>query len=93
MAKWLRSGALLWWPGVSDPGRRHGAAHQAMLRRHATWHNQRHSQLEYTTMYGGLLGEEEEEKEKKEDWQHLLAQVPILKKKNIKCHFPSQIPN
>ena len=36
-----------------DPGHRHGTAHQAMLRQCPTWHNQRCSQLEYTTMYWG----------------------------------------
>uniref|UniRef100_A0A8C4MMP7 Dynein axonemal heavy chain 9 n=1 Tax=Equus asinus asinus TaxID=83772 RepID=A0A8C4MMP7_EQUAS len=39
-------------------------------------------QLEYTTMYSGLWGEGL--KNKKEDWQQLLAQVPIFKKKLIK---------
>ena len=33
-------------------------------------------------MYWGLWGEKEERK-KKEDWQQLLAQVPIFKKKRI----------
>ena len=64
-----------------DPGRGHGTAHQVMLRQSPTQHNQRHSQLEYTTTYWGALGEEEEGGKKKEDWQQLLAQVPILKRK------------
>ena len=40
----------------SDPGCRHGTTHQAMLRRGPTCRNQRHSQLEYTTMCWGALG-------------------------------------
>ena len=61
----------------SDPGCRHGTAHQAMLRQRPTQHNQRHSQLEYTTIYRGALGRR---RRKTKDWQQLLAQVPILKK-------------
>ena len=49
----------------SDPGHGHGTAHQAMLRWHPTQHNQKDLQLGYTTMYWGLLGEEEEEGEEK----------------------------
>ena len=33
---------------------------------------------------GGLWGGEEEEKEKKEDWQQMLAQVPIFREKKEK---------
>ena len=33
---------------------------------------------------GGIWGEEEKRK-RKEDWQQLLAQVPILEKQKIKC--------
>ena len=39
-------------------------------------HNQRHSQLEYTTIYQGALGRR---RKKKEDWQQMLGQVPIFK--------------
>ena len=42
VAKWLSSHALLRWPRIftsSDPGRGHGATHQAMLRRFPTQHN------------------------------------------------------
>ena len=63
----------------SDPGRRHGTAHQAMLRRHPTQQRQKDLQLEYTTMYWGVFGEKKGKK--KEDWQQMLAQVPIFKKK------------
>ena len=59
----------------SDPGCRHSTAHQAMLRQHPTQDNQKDLQL----CTGGLWGEEEEEK-KREDWQQMLAQVPIFKK-------------
>ena len=38
----------------SDPGRRHGTARQATLRRGPTCHNQRDLQLRYTAMYWGL---------------------------------------
>ena len=40
----------------SDPGRGRSTAHQAMLSQRPTQHYQRHSQLEYTTMYWGALG-------------------------------------
>ena len=40
----------------SDPGCRHGTAHQAVLRWRPTCHNQKDLQLEYTTMYWGALG-------------------------------------
>ena len=46
----------------SDPGRGHGTAHQAMLRRRPTCHNQKDRQLKYATMYCGF-----EEKKKGED--------------------------
>ena len=39
-----------------DPGCGHGTPHQAMLKWRPKQHNQRHSQLEYTTMYWGLWG-------------------------------------
>ena len=59
-----------------DPGCRHGTTHQAMMRWHPTYHNQRHSQLEYTTMYWGALGRRR--RRKKEEWQQMLAQVTIF---------------
>ena len=60
-----------------------------MLSQRPTQQNQRHSQPEYTTMYGGLWGDKEEEKEKK-DWQQMLAQVPILKKKKERGLFEGE---
>ena len=39
-----------------DPGHGPSTAHQAMLRRRPTQHNQKDLQLEYTTMYLGALG-------------------------------------
>ena len=39
-----------------DPVHGHGTAHQAMLRRHPTWHNQGDPQLESITMYWGAFG-------------------------------------
>ena len=64
----------------SDLGHRPSMTHQAMLRWRPTQHNQKDLQLEYTTMYWGALGRRRRG-EKKEDWQQMLAQVPILKKK------------
>jgi len=50
----------------SDPGQGHGTAHQAMLRGHPTWHNQKVLQLGYTTMnLGGEVGEKKKGKKKK----------------------------
>ena len=69
------------FPG-SDPGRGHGTAHQAMLRRRPTFHSQRTQNYNRQLCPGGLWGEEEEEE--KEDWPLMLAQVPIFKKKNTK---------
>ena len=63
-----------------DPGHRHGTAHQAMLMQRPTQHNQRHST---TTTYDYVLGAfgEKNKKNKDDDRQQLLAQVPIFKKK------------
>ena len=66
----------------SDPGRGHGTAHQATLRRRPTYLNWKDLQLEYTAVYWGASGEEEEEGKK--DWQQMLAQVSNLKKNQIK---------
>ena len=41
-------------------------------------------QLKYATMYWG-----DEKQEKKKDWQQLLAQVPIFKKKKFDFYLPS----
>ena len=60
----------------SDPGHKHGPAHQAMLRRGTTLHNQRLLQLEYTTMYWGAF----ERRRKIKDRPQLLAQKPIFEK-------------
>ena len=49
-----------------------------MLRWCPTLNNQKDLQLEYTTMCWGF---KEKKEKKKEDWQQMLAQVPILKKK------------
>ena len=69
-----------------DPGRGQGTAHQAMLRRCPSQHDQKDLQLENTAMYWGVWGEEEE-RGKKEDWQQMLAQVPIFKKTKEKLRF------
>ena len=60
MAESLSSCAL-GFAGV-DPGRGHATAHRAMLKWRPTQHNQRNSQLEYTTMYWGLWGEEKKKR-------------------------------
>ena len=68
MAEGLSSCTLLsaaWGFTHSDPGLGHGTAHQTTLRWRPTCHNQRHSQVEYTTMYWGLWGEEEEEEKRR----------------------------
>ena len=79
VVKFMRSALEAWGFAGSDPGHGHGIAHQAVLRRHPTYHNQKHPQLDYTTMYQGDLGRKS--RGKKTDWQQLLAQVPIFKKK------------
>ena len=55
----------------SDPGCRPSTAHQAMLWQRPASQNQKDLQLEYTAVYWGLWGEEEEEEK---DWQQMLAQ-------------------
>ena len=45
-----------------DPGYGPRTAHQAMLRQHPTWPNQKDPQLKYTTMYWGALGRKREKK-------------------------------
>ena len=46
-------------------------------------YNQKDLQLEYTTTYWRAFGQKKEKK--KEDWQQMLAQVLIFKKKKIIC--------
>ena len=64
----------------SDPGYGPSTAHQVMLRRCPTQQRKKDLHLEYTTMYWGAL-ERRRKKRKKEDWQQMLAQVPIFKEK------------
>ena len=67
MAEWLSLRAPLqaaqYFVG-SNPGRGHGAARQATLRRHPTSHNRKDLQLRYTTMYQGGLGNKAEKKKR-----------------------------
>ena len=70
-----------------DPGLAPSTAHQVMLRWYPTQHNWKDLQLQYTTMYWGGFGKKKKEREKEEDWQLLLAQVPIFKKKKIRKTF------
>ena len=63
----------------SDPGHGPSTAHLAMLR----WVSHIAQPERLTArIHNCVLGdfEEEEEKKKKKDWQHMLAQVLILKK-------------
>ena len=60
----------------SDPGYRHGIAHQAMLMSHTG-----HPEALTTRIYNYVLRGFGEKKKRKEDWQQMLAEVLILKKK------------
>ena len=75
----------------SDPGCGHGTTRQATLRRRPTSHNWNDVQLRYTAVYevAGVVWGDKAEKKKK-DWQQLLAQVPIFKKKKrqLKGYLP-----
>ena len=63
----------------SDPACRHGTAHQATSRWRPTCHNWKDPQLKNLQLCTrGIWGEKAE---KKKNWQQLLAQVPIFKKK------------
>ena len=93
MVKFTHSASVAQGFTGSDPGHGHGTTHQAMLRLHPTWNNQRQSQLEYTTMYWGDLGRKSRKEKKKEGWQQLLAQVRIFKKKKgLTAHFEGKAP-
>ena len=66
----------------SDPGHGYGTAHQAMVRHHPTLAlSEALTARIYNCVLGGVG---EKKKKKKEDWQQLLAQVPIFKKKNYR---------
>ena len=68
-------------PGFAglDPGHGHGTTCQATLRQRPACHNQRHSQLEYTTMYREALGRRR--RREKKDWQRCQLRCQSLKKK------------
>ena len=87
MVKFAQSASAAQGFAGSDPGHRHGTAGQAMLRRHPTCHNQRHSQLECATVYWGASGRIIKKK-KAAAWQQLLAQVPVFKKIKNTLLFP-----
>ena len=82
MAEWLSSGTLLWRP-------RAGTWHRSSGHAEAASHMAAPEALTtriYNYVLGGFAGEEEEETEeerKKEDWQQMVAQVPILKTKFV----------
>ena len=69
MAGWLSSWALLWWPRVPLVWIL-GADMAPLIRRPAT--------RTYSYVLGAL-GRRTRRRRKKEDWQQMLAQVPILK--------------
>ena len=82
VAKWLSSRApasAAYGFTSLDPGHGPSTTHQAMLRQRPTKHNQKDLQRAYTTTYWGGLGR----RKRKKDWQQMLAQVPIFKKKKI----------
>ena len=69
---------LLWWPRVLPVwilGVDMAPDHQAMLRWCPTYHNQKDLQLEYTTRYWGVWGEEEEEGGEEDGGKKRLAAV------------------
>ena len=82
MAEWLSSLALLQWPRVS-PVRILGVDLALLIRpcwggiSHSTTRRICNENIQLCT--GGLWGEED--KRRKEDWQQMLARVPIFKKK------------
>ena len=82
MVKFARSASVVQGFTGSDPRSGPSTAHEAMLRWRSIQQSQKDLQLEYTTCTGGLWGKEEKKK-KKEDWQQMLAQAPIFKKKKL----------
>ena len=81
VAEWLSSCASVWRPRVSPVqilGVDMAPSHAEVGVPHATTRGTHSWNIELCT--GGLWGEEEEGKTKEEeDWQQMLAQVPILK--------------
>ena len=80
VVKFARSAPVAQGFAGSAPGYGPSTAHQAMLRWHPTQQSQKDLRLEYTTMYWGAL-ERRRKNKKEEDWQQVLAQGPIFKKK------------
>ena len=77
VVKFTRSALVAWSFTSSDPGHQPSTTHQDVLRRCPKYHNQKHSHVEYTTMYWEALVKR---RRRKTHWQQMLAQVPILKK-------------
>ena len=65
VVKFTHSALAAWGFTSPDPRHRYGTACPAMLRWHPTQHNQRHSQLEYTTLYWEGLGRRRRRNKKK----------------------------
>ena len=86
MVKFTHSALVAQGFAGSDPGHGPSTTHQAMLRRHSTYQSQKDLQLECTNMYLGALGRR---RRRKQDWQQMLAQVPIFKEKSYLNWFLS----
>ena len=72
MVKVRRSASVAQGSSSSDPGRGHGTAHQAMLRRRPPQQNEKDLQPEYATRHWGVFGEK---KKKKKNNTRLAAEV------------------
>ena len=85
MVKFARSALVAQGFAGSDPGRGHGIAHQAMLRRHPTCHSSKAPQLKvYNYLLGGFG--EKKQKKKKKNWQVVSSGADLRKKKKIKFY-------
>ena len=84
MAECLSSHAPLQWPRVSQFGSRAWTRHPSLGHAEVASHTPQ-PEGPTTKIYNYVLGGFGEKKEKKrEEWQQLLAQVPIFKKKKRK---------
>ena len=72
VGKFARAPAAQGFHG-SDPEHRPSTAHQAMLRRRPTWHNQQDHNYSIQLCTRGLWGEKEEGKKK--DWQQVFLNL------------------
>ena len=83
MAEWLGSRASLRWPRVGSRARTwhsssgHGGAVSCMAQQEGP----------AAGMYNCVVGDFEERRKKREDWQWMLTQVPIFNKKKKILHI------